>query len=159
MNEQITRILLMSDTHGETKKMKRVLKKETYDVSIHLGDSEKDDSFLRTHFDYYVRGNCDFDNFSDELIIEINQTKFLLLHGHTVGTSQFNYEQTLASFAKQNNVKNIIFGHIHFPVSTTIDGINIFNPGSLERPRNGSRQSYMILELKNGKIKAIQKDA
>ena len=44
----------------------------------------------------------------------------------------------------------IFFGHTHKPVAKYVDGVYLFNPGSLSYPRQeGRRPSYLVITLKD----------
>ena len=52
--------------------------------------------------------------------------------------------------AAENDCDIALFGHIHVPVDEEWEGIRILNPGSISRPRGGSKKSYLILEMDEG---------
>ncbi|MEL3912742.1 metallophosphoesterase [Treponema pedis] len=92
--------------------------------------------------------------FKEELFLTACGTKILLTHGHEFFVDyEFN---TIGSFAKQNNCSIAIYGHTHFPLVEKINGIFLINPGSVSRPRGGSKRSFALLTLKKNKTPEIK---
>lgn len=149
------RIIVISDTHGDTKKMKKILKKEKYDLSIHLGDSDLNTSELDLYFDHYVIGNNDFNNAPLEKIIEVEGVRLLLMHGHMIFTFDRTNQTKFARYAEEMKVDALLFGHYHFPIKETINNKLILNPGAIRYPRNGSKSTYLILEINDKKIQKV----
>lgn len=148
------RLLLVSDNHGNTKIIDQVLRKEKYDISIHLGDSEQSESWIKRNFDYYVGGN--HDQFSiEEATFEIEGIKFAICHGHTIGISMFSYKKTALKFAKQNQAQVVLIGHLHWMVHDTIEKIKIISPGALHLSRGPEGNGYCIMEIDKQEIKNV----
>lgn len=145
----MTRILVFSDSHGQTEKMiSQVENLIGVDYIIHLGDFAKDARGMELYFPdikhIYVRGNCDFcDPESDEKTIEIDGFSFFLTHGHiySVKTTM----QRLIKHAENNNFDCVLFGHTHIPYCEKIGKTLYLNPGS-------ARESAGVIEIENGKI-------
>ena len=123
---------------------------------VHCGDVEGREFYIEALAECpcsIVSGNNDF--FSDlprEEVIDIEENKVLVTHGHYYGVSMA-FDQ-LADAAKQRGCNAAFFGHIHMPVLETEDGVLLVNPGSLAFPRQrGRRPSYAVLETDgNGKM-------
>lgn len=148
------KIILVSDNHYHPEPLIKL--QEHYkdaDYFFHCGDSEMPFSLLNGYA--RVRGNNDYDgNYPEQLVLEIGNHRFLLVHGHKQ-LYGFNYEG-LVSSAKKNNCDIVCFGHTHRYLATKKEGILLLNPGSIWRNRDGSEPSYMIITLDEEKVK-IQK--
>ncbi len=145
------KILVVSDTHGHDDNFYRVLDlEEPVDAIIHCGDLEGSEGRFALAANcpvYFVCGNNDF--FSDlkrELDFTLWGHKCFLTHGH-----QFLVSMTLENIRAEASARGaqlVFFGHTHKPVAKCIDGVYLFNPGSLSYPRQeGRRPSYIILTL------------
>lgn len=82
------RILVLSDTHGDTGSIELALSGAGAALALHLGDCAGDMAFvMRSYPDlpfYSVCGNCDFGSAAPaELTLEIEGKRLYLLHGHT----------------------------------------------------------------------------
>lgn len=143
--------LVVSDTHGHDDNFYRVLDlEEPLDGIIHCGDFEGSEGKFALAANcpvYFVAGNNDF--FADlcrELEFEIDGHQCFLTHGHhylvSMGTENIRAE------AAARGADMVFFGHSHKPIAKNVDGVYLFNPGSLSYPRQeGRRPSYLILEI------------
>lgn len=142
------KILLISDTHGELNKVYRILKKvKDIDLILHCGDYEKDAHTLEDTQSIpviSVKGNCDHCTAPDRKIIDTPCGKILITHGHTEGV---DFDLTrLFYLAEENDCIAVCYGHTHVPAFEDFGGLSMINPGSLSRPRDGSKEgSYAIL--------------
>lgn len=149
----LTRIVVFSDTHRNIKDAINVLDNLiNVDIVIHLGDCVADAVELKKIYKdisfYYVTGNNDF--FSDidsEIIVDAEDKKLFCVHGH------MHNKDRLVEIANKNNCCMALFGHTHRGIKETVDGVTLFNPGSISRPRDG-KKSYGIIEIENGVIKS-----
>lgn len=145
------KILIVSDTHGRDKNLKKLLSAEgAFDALIHLGDIEGSENLIRRMVPcpvYMVSGNNDF--FSDlprELELELGKYKVLLTHGHYYYVS-LNTDE-IRRQARTRGIDIVMFGHTHKPYLDTKDRVTVLNPGSLSFPRQeGRRPSYMWMEI------------
>lgn len=151
------RILLMSDSHLSSG-LNEVLLAENCELNLHMGDSQfiKNNKEL-SNFDYIVRGNCDFERFPDHEIVNIAGKPWVLIHGHQVYNTH-NLEE-LAIYAKDFSCEVICYGHTHIPMYSKVGGITILNPGSFARSRSYEPNSYMVVEIENGRWKVELKSA
>src|SRR5688500_9922325 len=83
------KILVLSDTHGETDKAEEVIRKQNHiDLIIHLGDYFRDAQKLSGMFPQipieYIYGNSDFmiGDVEAEKGLEYKGKKILITHGH-----------------------------------------------------------------------------
>ena len=153
------RTLIVSDTHGRHEGLELALKREKpVDLLVHLGD-------IGNYADYYealadcpleaVAGNNDFSmDLPGEQVINIDGFRIFMTHGHYYSV---NYDLgELVRAAAAHDCTFAMFGHIHRPVMTTIDGITVLNPGSLSYPRQKGRQrSYMVMTTAPGKQPSV----
>ncbi|MCQ2434156.1 MAG: YfcE family phosphodiesterase [Oscillospiraceae bacterium] len=147
-------ILVLSDSHGRTDILSRILLLHPdADLIIHCGDGEKElDSFLSAHPDwafkiYHVCGNCDYTERSPRsltLTLPFGH-KLLAVHGHYLQYGDFH--ENLARFAKDEGADIALFGHFHTRCDMTLDGVRLFSPGSCAQPRDGLPPSYGLIDI------------
>jgi putative phosphoesterase len=138
-------ILLISDTHGDTELIKKVIQKhKNVDLILHAGDSQLP-PFLMNNI-LTVKGNCDYEDYPIFRDLFIEGFKIHIEHGHRIKISDL-------MFLENNDFDIVIFGHTHcVKTLQTVNEKYFFNPGSLARPRDSSKGSYIILTLKNKTI-------
>ena len=136
-------ILILSDTHGDINKALEMyyrLKPEyDFDTIIHCGDYEKDASAISDAVKlpvFSVPGNCDRSHSEDAKVIETPAGNILITHGH-IQNVNYGYDRLLY-LAEEKNCELTVFGHTHVAMFEDFDGIMLFNPGSLSRPRDNS---------------------
>ena len=153
------KFLVFSDSHGETKLMQETIEAtrgRSLDGIIFLGDYIRDAEKIKKLFPdltlYAVPGNCDFlSTAPQELLLEINNAKIFMAHGHRYGVKS-GYERITAA-AVSGGANAAFFGHSHIPICIEKNGITLLNPGSITEPRGGyKRKSYAIIEIIGGKI-------
>ncbi len=147
-------LIILSDTHGKTLLVNKILNNNDYDIAIHAGDYECDVDYMIKKFDYFVSGNNDFDEQSNELYFNIEGISFYLQHGHLLGSHNdldgFDY---MSDIINRLNVDVLIHGHTHkTKVLELSNNKFIVNPGSTTFPRGTTEASYLIATIKNGKI-------
>ncbi|AGC68332.1 phosphodiesterase, MJ0936 family [Thermoclostridium stercorarium subsp. stercorarium DSM 8532] len=160
----MTKLLVISDTHGDILLADKVLKKNSdVDIVIHLGDYYRDADKLKQlhpnfHFEY-VYGNCDFmtGNVLAEKILEIERQRVLLTHGHRYSV-KWGIEK-LVEKANNENINLILFGHTHIQHVTYGPGYILLNPGSISEPRGNDKKSYAVVTIDNEKIDVEMKNA
>ena len=133
----MTRILVISDTHGNlTRLQDLVLNCPSIDYYLHLGDSQTPEDLLNPFVT--VKGNCDFSfMFRPSRTIKTPHGEIYMSHINTFATEDFNYRN------------ETIFLHGHTHVANVVQLPNnkfLVNPGSLDRPRDGSNGTYLIIE-------------
>ena len=147
------KVLGVSDSHRDTQSVIDVIEKEKPEMLIHLGDLETDTSELEAamqvpvHPCIFIRGNCDGyeRNLKPVAVFDLCGHRFFCTHGHSQGV-YMSYDNLIYS-AEENDCGIALFGHIHQPVDETFGDVRILNPGSISRPRGGSRKSYIVMEL------------
>ena len=147
------KVLVVSDSHRDTQSVIDVIEKEKPEMLIHLGDLETDTSELEAamqvpvHPCIFIRGNCDGyeRNLKPVAVFDLCGHRFFCTHGHSQGV-YMSYDNLIYS-AEENDCDIALFGHIHQPVDETFGDVRILNPGSISRPRVGSRKSYIVMEM------------
>lgn len=146
------KILIISDTHGQNKELKEVLRKtKPVDYLFHCGDTEGMEDSIRAAAgcpSTIVKGNNDF--FSDlmpEEVVEVAGKRIFITHGHRYGVSMSTAH--LIDEAKDRECDIVMFGHTHRPyLDQTDPALTVLNPGSLSYPRqDGRRPSYITVDV------------
>ncbi len=147
------KVLVISDTHNATQPIHEVLCREhDAQVCIHLGDGVDKLFPLQSKYksmDFYcVYGNCDHYSGNDcaqELLLSLEGHTLFFTHGDC-----FHVKLGLAllwEHARKKHANIALFGHTHRPLYELVNGIHLFNPGSLGKPPIGMKASYGVLLL------------
>lgn len=170
------KIAVFSDSHGRSDLIYEVMGRlyHTCDVFIHAGDGAAELFGLSSEYPermyIAVRGNCD--GFSQyplprEETLDIEGFRFFIAHGDRFGVKLSAEGMRAAALSRGADIA--IFGHTHTQyyefVRTTDeektkyspllsgrrcpDAVQLFNPGSIGAPRDGS-PSWGIIEIRNG---------
>ena len=130
------RILVLSDTHGDTDAILQAIDRARPDAVIHLGDCIGDMRYAmldRPDIPYQaVAGNCDYyENDPYELTLELGGLRIFALHGHTRNVK--DGDAALLAAARAREAAVVLYGHTHCAREETVDGILLLNPGSARR--------------------------
>ena len=149
----MTKLLVLSDSHGGRAAIERVLMKESksIDALIFLGDGLRDLELALTLYPklraYSVAGNCDYGALEPtDGLAAFDGVVIFYTHGHMYGVK---YDlDTLADAASARGAEVALFGHTHRRelVRGVGTAATVFNPGSL---RDGG--SYGVITIENGK--------
>jgi uncharacterized protein len=150
----MSKVLIVSDSHGLTKELEVIRERHLSDVDvmIHCGDSQlmPDDRAISGYVT--VLGNCDFGGgFPLETVLETSGYKFFVTHGH-----RYSVKTSLMSIkykAQEVDADIVCFGHSHVLGAEEIGGTLFLNPGSIRLPRERLEKTYVILDLKDEKVK------
>ena len=167
----ISKVLIVSDSHGKNIYVKKAIDREKPDMLIHLGDIEGYPDEIREWLDaamqerreqgeevslpvpaVFIRGNCDnYNNYDlkSSQSFELNGVRFFATHGHRQEVS-YGYH-LLVKTAKMNGCKVAFYVHTHRPYDGVVDGIRVVNPGSIALPRGHAGKSYMIMTFTSEK--------
>ena len=144
------RILIFSDSHGDARRLQEALLRHA-DITdvIHLGDGNRECESIAglfpAHTFYTVAGNCDFACDAPQVRMETFGGKTVLMtHGHRYGVK--GGYSTYDCAAREREADVALFGHTHIPFEEYVDGLYLFNPGSL---RDGN---YGILDISSAGI-------
>ena len=151
------KILVISDTHGDTNKAEEAIRSnKKIDLIIHLGDYFRDAQKLSNLFPEipmeYIYGNSDFmiDDVPAEKMLEIGGKRIFITHGHRYSV-KWDYDK-LYKKAEEMNADVLLFGHTHIPDLIEKGRYYVLNPGSTSDPRDDSNESYAIIEINGGKV-------
>lgn len=150
---------VFSDSHGNKDNLKRIISycKSNYEIDrfIYLGDGLQDiydligENVLSYDNTIMVRGNCDlFSTEEEELLIEFEDVKILVCHGHRYGVKH-TLEQ-VTKHAHQLGAKIVLYGHTHIQNIEQSEGIYAINPGA-----SSVQPGFIILEVEKGKFYAV----
>ena len=162
------KILVFSDSHGRFHNMEKALSLHSdAKYILHLGDGTSDLDFIDTksYTVHKVNGNYE-DSFLYThnglpfFCFEVENKKIYMCHGHRHNV-RFSM-QNLCYSAIENNADIVLYGHTHIKHNEYIsseklhtdreNGLYIFNPGSISRPRDSIYPSYGIIEIQDGGI-------
>ena len=151
------RILAVSDSHGDVDSLLAMAQRETPDIIFHTGDCVKDARELERISGIptvYVPGNNDYSvGMPDELELELEGWRLLLLHGHTRGV--LLGKGSMLGLARAKSADAVFFGHTHKASLEQKDGIYLINPGQASKKGGrGIPGSYAVAELTENGIKA-----
>lgn len=94
---------------------------------------------------YAVGGNCDNSLYPEELVIDVEKVRFLIVHGH-----RFHDKLDLVYRAKEVGADCVCFGHTHSYSDETYDGVRLINDGSFSHSVTGDvGYVYIVVEGKN----------
>ena len=151
------KILVISDTHGDTNKAEEAIRSnKEVSLIIHLGDYFRDAQKLSGMFPNipveYIYGNSDFmvENVPAEKLLEVCGKKIFITHGHRYSV-KWDYGR-LYRKAEELKADMILFGHTHVPEIIEKDDVFLLNPGSTSDPRDESDESYAIIDIVGDKV-------
>ncbi len=147
------KILVVSDTHGDYRRLDYVIEQEKpFDMLIHCGDIQGDIGALLEGADYpyyAVKGNCDtFSSLPELLTLKVGYYQLMITHGHKLDVK---YSKKLLLYeARKNHADVVLFGHTHIPEVYRVkdQGTLVVNPGSLAYPGQFPRvPTYAVLTI------------
>ena len=161
------KIMCISDIHGNIECLNKAIEKfreENADKLIILGDFS---GYYFSSSDFEVaeilnnmsgvivavKGNCDSieaDNLFDFGLgylktIDVNGLKVTLTHGHMYNRNNL----------PENCGDIFLSGHTHVGSIERINERIIANPGSISKPRGGTRKSYLTIDENNIELKSL----
>lgn len=144
-------IVIISDTHGRLPRNEEFWEAlDNCDYIFHLGDGRGEiEKLLRIHPQktYYVYGNCDFASDEWEKIVEVENMKFFLSHGHNYKVK--SSDMLLQMRGAELGADCCLYGHTHRPAIDDYSNIKMINPGSLTFAK-----TYCFATVTHGKILA-----
>jgi putative phosphoesterase len=144
-----TKVLILSDSHGDRSVLQEVINVEKPDKVFFLGDHINDIYALKKTLDAdicAVKGNVDYGMPGvEDLVLSIHGYKMLLTHGHKYRIKYDYYSLYLK--AREYEVDFVFFGHTHAYADFEENGIRFINPGSIAKPRDHTKGSYVIMNL------------
>ena len=146
------KIVVLSDTHGNRAAIDKLFSvMEEADLIVHLGDTSNDGSYIYAGFPDKIverlNGNCDFHRLGeDEIMFFVEGVKFFACHGHKYSVKTTN--ANLLKKAKDERCAIALYGHTHEAREEVIDGVTLFNPGTMSAY---SRKSYGYIVVNGDK--------
>ena len=141
-------IVVISDSHGMLPKDDEFWQLlDEADLIFHLGDGIKDIEKLQSVYKdklTFVLGNCDSFNSEPFKIVDVEEVRFLLTHGHKFGVKndlddlKFECEYQKAQFG--------LYGHTHKAQVDEWPNVTLINPGSI-----GYNNSYLYISVVKNK--------
>lgn len=131
------RILVVSDVHGRVDRLYEAIEQQpTARHVIFLGDGIRQAEDAEERYPdrtfYMVPGNCDFGCQGVPVRQEsFGGKRFYFTHGHLHEVKYTLYRLEMA--AREAEADIALFGHTHVPCEEYVDGLYLFNPGSLGR--------------------------
>lgn len=143
------KIVVCSDSHGNSRALQEVLDRERPEVLLFLGDGERDwntvDVPQRTGF-FAVSGNCDFMAMEPTYRrLELCGKRIFMTHGHVYGVKQGLYGLSLQ--VEEQPADLVLYGHTHQPKWDEHNGCLYLCPGSI----GYHEERYVVLTLEEGK--------
>ena len=133
--------VVISDPHGDFEAIQEVVKENPkMDLYLCLGDSCLKDISPFTS----VKGNCDL-FLPYPLFINID-TPYGLMH---LEHGLYGYDE---NYVLNKGCKIFLSGHTHRKEALKYNDVYVFNPGSISRPRDGSK-SYLVLDISKDDVK------
>lgn len=149
------KIIVFSDSHGNSANMISAVRVESPDLLIHCGDGALDMRTVRRAFPNLqiknVRGNCDHNDTSpmtEKFTVE--GKKFFVVHGHEHSAERGGISHELTVAALENDADIVLNGHTHMPVIEEGFGFMYMNPGTC---KTCSNPTYGIIRLDGQTVK------
>ncbi|MBP5610124.1 MAG: metallophosphoesterase [Clostridia bacterium] len=152
------KILILSDAHGEARKIRRAISLHPdAELILYLGDGSRAAcevfaALPPTVAAVAVHGNCDgpfSGGLRDEEILDIEGHRIFVCHGHRYGVK--GGLGHLIAAAKRQGADIALFGHTHERCEEYLPeyGLWLFNPGALAYPERGE-PSFGLLTVTPG---------
>jgi putative phosphoesterase len=145
---------VLSDTHGDFQTAYRAVEEMgNVDRLLHGGDYQSDAEDLSFCVPYpviSVLGNGDYGQVGKfDQLIEIGDCRIWLTHGHLYGVK--SGLKRILTQAKDYRVDLVVYGHTHLADCQKLDGIILFNPGSIRYPLGSNKPSYGVIKINSQK--------
>ena len=141
-------IVVISDSHGmlpRDDEFWQIL--DEADLIFHLGDGIKDIEKLQQVYKdkfIFVLGNCDSFNSEPFKIVDVEDVRFLLTHGHKFGVK--NDLDDLKFECEYQKAQIGLYGHTHKAQVDEWPNVTLINPGSI-----GYNNSYLYISVVKNK--------
>lgn len=150
--EDLIRILIFSDNHGDRDNIPRIIdKNQPLDRIISLGDSEMREQELTNLGIFGVKGNYPFEpKFPYELDFTFFDFRILFVHGHLYRVKSGLTKLLQKAYYEKYDL--VCFGHTHRTYLEDIEDILLVNPGSLSTWRSNENPTYALIEITCDKL-------
>ena len=154
------KILVFSDTHGNTDFMIEAIKKHMNDTDliIHLGNNATDTLPLN-YICGHIASICILGNNDSSVkgaypehcfTAGVTGVRIFACHGHTYGVNNDTNSLYMKGVHTRSDI--VLYGHTHIAEISEKDGIYIINPGSCSLPRGKEPPSYAVIRIEDGNI-------
>lgn len=155
------KIGIVSDSHGDTNALDTMLQHPAaadVEAWFFAGDVAMDAEYLAMVTDIpilKVAGNNDWPStrLMDTVVSDVGGHRIMLTHGHMYGVGFST--QNLEIAAREQGADIVIYGHTHV-ADLSVGKLTVLNPGSVARPRDASRGSFMVVELVPGEVPVVK---
>lgn len=161
------KLLMVSDIHGDFKSLEKVLKNESFDRLVVLGDlfsygkiildlnNNEIIKLLKKYKDklILIRGNCDYFIDYEKIGLYANDIITIRVNNHDITLTHGN--RYYRGFMPDFHGDIFASGHTHIPSIIKERDIIYINPGSIGLPRSGSQKSYLVFDDNYIEIKTI----
>lgn len=147
------KVLVFSDSHGNTHYMEEAVQRDKPDLVLHLGDINPDARALQAKFPdlpmEWVCGNCDGlrRDLEKEKLILLEGHRVLMMHGHTRDVKFGLTAAVLA--AREQRAEVLLFGHTHDALCEYEAGLWVMNPGTVRGGWEGASYGVISVEGEN----------
>ena len=144
-------IVVFSDSHGSPLPNKLTQVASESDYVFFLGDGLNGLGDLLLHKGFFaVKGNWDnCYGFPDEQVVQVEDTKILLTHGHNYHVKRDRLALSLRATELCANIA--LYGHTHFADEEYYGNTLLLNPGAILMPIIGA-QSYAYIVINRNKF-------
>ena len=157
----IVKIGIVSDSHGDIRVFEDMLAvpgAAAAELWLHAGDFAPDADDLEKLTGKRVErvlGNCDVyaDGIYEETVVEAAGYRIFLTHGHLFNV-RFDTAM-LSAAAREAGADIAVYGHTHTALEERGD-VTVLNPGSIARPRDERRGSFMLVELHEHEVPQVE---
>lgn len=145
------RLIVFSDSHGNTENMIFAIEKETPDAVLFLGDVTPDAEKVEKMFPqipfHIVYGNCDLlgRRHEESLLLDFAGVRVFMAHGHRHGVKMNLDSFANAAYFSGANVG--LYGHTHRAFYKEFGALQILNPGSIG---SAASPTYAVIDIENG---------
>ena len=151
----MTRLLIVSDSHGCPDHILAAVEAERPDYLLHLGDGERDLEPVRARYPelkiLHVRGNCDRPSQSPALrVFSVEGQTVFLCHGHEYNVKLDRDLLRLRYSALERDARLVCFGHTHCAYQDRSLGMLVLNPGTI----GYYNPSYALVTVDGARIDA-----
>lgn len=161
------KLLIISDVHGDYKSLEKVLKNESFDRLVVLGDlfsygkiildlnNNEIIKLLKKYKDklILIRGNCDY--FIDYEKIGLYANDIITIKANNYDITFTHGNRYYRGFMPDFYGDIFVSGHTHIPMILKEKHTIYANPGSIGLPRGGSQKSYMVFNDNYIELKTI----
>lgn len=153
---------IVSDSHGDTNALDAMLARpeaQAVEGWLFAGDIAGDADYLAMVTQLpvaKVAGNNDwpYTTLKDVILTEAGGHRILLTHGHLYGVP-FSMDNLVRAAAEQG-ADIVVYGHTHVADIEKMGGVTVLNPGSIARPRDGAKGSFLIMDLEPDKAPVVK---